>query len=126
MTMLIAEKDHNPCGLLGWFNYERRNWLAGIAVAACLGFAWGNGHTTQNAIADISVKSAAKTAVINRLASKDIPALKSIAGCEHLRADTAVAVAQKDADVDPSNLPNCPSLESAKSLGKVPAQVKKE
>lgn len=124
MTMQLMERSHSPDGMFGWFTYERRNWAASVAVAFSVGYALANGHTTQNAISDIAVRDAQKTAVIKRLQTKDIPALKSLAGCEHVRAQTAVAVAQS-VDGDVSNLPKCPPIEVAKTLGKIPPQATK-
>jgi hypothetical protein len=124
--MQLMEKAHNPGGLFGWFNYERRNWCAAVIGALALGFSWGNGHTTQNAVADIAEKSAAKTVVIKKLETHDIPALKSLAGCEHARATTAVTALNAELSAMPSNLPVCPPLAVAKELGKVPPQIIKK
>jgi hypothetical protein len=122
MTMQIMERAHSSDGLFGWFTYERRNWAAAVVGAVALGFSWGNGHTTQNAVADISVRSAAKTAVIKKLETKDIPALKSLAGCQTARADAATALVTNDR-ASSAVIPVCPPLTVAKDLGKIPAQV---
>lgn len=121
--MQLMEKVHSSAGPLGWFTYERRNWSAAIVGALALGFSWGNGHTTQNAVADIVVSSAAKTAVIKKLETHDIPALKSLAGCEHVRAQTAVTELKANDRAQPAEIPVCPPLTAAKELGKVPAQI---
>lgn len=41
---------------LRWFTCERKEWLCVVAAAGLIGFGFGNGHTTQNAIEDISVQ----------------------------------------------------------------------
>lgn len=118
--MQLMEKSHSPLGVFGWFTYERRNWLAISVAALAFGYAGGNGHTTQNAVADISERSAQKTAVIKKLETHDIPALKSLAGCQTARADAITALVVSD---HAAPIPVCPPLATAKNLGKVPPQV---
>lgn len=92
--MVLAQNNHTfRC----WFTYERRKWIALVMAAVLSGFAWGNGHTTQNAIEHATEQ----------------------AGCEHYRADKAIKVAKQGIDAattfrvnppDPKALPvdNCP------------------
>lgn len=97
MTMQMTQQSHNMGEIFGWFNYERRNWVAIVGMAFALGFWVGNGHTTQNAIHDVSQQAA----------------------CEHVRADkTAILTKQAikgalsaDAPIpSPNAIPkdNCP------------------
>lgn len=75
-----------------WFRNVK--WIAAFALGGALGFALGNGHTTQGAISDVANKyGVAKVA----------------AGCEHKRADKATELALQTQIVDPSQLsPDCP------------------
>ena len=101
--MQLMERAHSSDGPLGWFSYERRNWLAAVAIAACAGFSWGNGHTTQNAIEDISKKSAVQGAVISKL--------KESANCQTVRARVATQVAVQSENgqrADLGDIPHCP------------------
>lgn len=59
---------------------ERRGWIAGVIGAALLGFAAGNGHTTQGAISHVSDQLGQEKAAEN---------------CQHKRADKAVKVANQ-------------------------------
>lgn len=54
-----------------------------------------------------------QAAVAHKLQTVDIPHIKSVAGCQTIRAQIATkeAVAsEKGADVDVSKIPNCPKL----------------
>lgn len=64
---------------IGWFNFERRNWVALSIACGLLGYSAGNGHTTQNAITNIS---------------DQLGQVKSAENCEHKRADKAIGVAK--------------------------------
>lgn len=50
--------------------------------------------------------------------TKDVPKLKQQIGCEHARADTAIASAY-GAGPDPDMIGNCPPISTVANLGKV-------
>lgn len=102
--MQVMERSHSATGFFGWFTYERRNWCAVIVLAACAGYAGGNGHTTQGAIVHVS---------------QQLGDAKAKAACEHKVAQKAKAVAKQGilaatrddvAAPDPRTIPadNCP------------------
>ena len=70
-----------------WFTMERREWVAAVFLAAVVGFGIGNGHTTQNSIANISDQLGQKKAAVKTLQAK--------AGCEKWRASVATTVAKE-------------------------------
>lgn len=80
------QSQNNPCQKR-LLNLERRTWLALVLASGLVGFGFGNGHTTQNAIEDITAK----------------------AGCEHHRANVATKLALQPTIVDPKSIPkdNC-------------------
>ncbi len=83
-----------------WFTHERRMWIAGVLGSALVGFAGGNGHTTQNAISHVSAQLGDQ--------KKAAAVAAHVAGCEHQRADIATTVAVKSElghDVDLSDIP---------------------
>lgn len=49
--------------------------------------------------------------------TKDVPRLKRQIGCEHARADTAIASAY-GAGPDPDSIGNCPPISTVANLGK--------
>jgi len=117
--MELMHLNPAPDSRFSWFNYERRNWIVALALAACVGYAGGNGHTTQGAILNVSQQLGDKKAELTTLKTKVIPKLKAQAGCEHSRADKASVVAEKaivGAVVDSAPVPspkeipadNCP------------------
>lgn len=82
------------------------------------------------AVSSLITSWALKTPELGRKAEKlqvvethDIPKLKSIAGCQTLRANTATTLAkasEKGADVNLAAIPNCASL---KPIPRVPASA---
>jgi hypothetical protein len=92
-----------------WFTVERRGWVAAVVFAGAVGFGFGNGHTTQGAIQHVSQQLGNEKATVKQLKTKDIPALKSLAGCESWRADVATSLAERPVIVNPSEIPgDCP------------------
>lgn len=75
---------------LSWFTCERRNWLVLVAAAAVAGFGFGNGHTTQSSINHLSMQ---------------LGTVKSVASCEHKRAEATQKLALQPTLVDESQLP---------------------
>lgn len=69
---------------------ERKGWIAAVIAAAVLGFAGGNGHTTQGAVAHIS----------DQLGQE-----KKAADCEHHRANATVQLALQPTVIEKSDLP---------------------
>lgn len=63
-----------------WLTFERRNWIALIAVGAFVGYGFGNGHTTQGAVQNIS---------------DQLGRTRKAEGCEHWRANKATSVANQ-------------------------------
>jgi hypothetical protein len=103
-----------------WFTHERRYWLGLVAAAALVGFGIGNGHTTQGAVENISTQLGQRGAQLHQLEAHDIPKLKAQVGCEHVRAQTAIAVARDGRDApDLSDVPTCPPIAAVKDLGKL-------
>lgn len=94
-----------------WMTHERRNWIAGIIVAALGAYSVGNGHTTTGAIQHVSWQLGEKKAQIVKL--------KVAAHCEDARATKASSVAGQailSANIDAIQTPkfgdipvdNCP------------------
>lgn len=93
--MLIMRQAHVPTGIsVSLFTPVRRAFIGGLFLGAIGGFAFGNGHTTQNAIQAISQQ----------------------VGCEHQVASKAIGLAKRPTIVTPSELPkdNCETLKAAK------------
>lgn len=56
-----------------------------------------------------------QAAVLNKVQTQVVPALKAEAGCEHWRAETDEKLALQSTVVDPSKLPlDCPKAKAAK------------
>lgn len=102
MTMYL-QSSHSSEGPMGWLTFERRNWLCACVGALALGFAIGNGHTTQNAVQDIAAREACEHVVANKAI---VVAKKAIKGAT---SDTAPIPATSDLPRD-----NCPHIAAAK------------
>lgn len=92
--MLLTQINPSVDSRLSWFKYERRNWIAAIALAFMAGYGLGNGHTTQGAIQNVSQQLGEKDGQLKTLKTKVIPKLQAAAHCEGTRADTAAKVAK--------------------------------
>lgn len=113
--MMLVERAHNPDGLFGWFNFERRNWLAIVLLAGIGGFSWGNGHTTTSVVEVKDAVIAQKTAQVEHK-EMQLSAALSVAGCQQKRAEVAESIAAVGpATADP--LPNCPPVSAVAPKG---------
>jgi hypothetical protein len=77
------ESEHS-----GWMTRERRNWLALVVLSLAVGFAFGNGHTTQNAVQDISQQLGKKGKELDKAKVEAVLA-KDNAYCQRKRAEQA-------------------------------------
>lgn len=114
MALEISQRVHNSDHhIFGWFNYERRNWLAMALLAGGIGFAVGQGRTNQDFVAaKVAPIQAHDKAVTNKLkvvTTKVVPQLQAQVGCQTVRADVAT-LAATNAAVDPSVIPSCPPI----------------
>jgi len=74
MAQIARSLDMLP--IFQWFTPERRVWILAVTMSGLLGFAMGNGHTTQNAIQNVSDAYGVKSAEVAHLQTKVVPALK--------------------------------------------------
>ncbi len=79
MLVQTVPRSHDQgIPVLSWLTFERRSWLALAVVTGLAGFGIGNGHTTQDAIQDVSQKLGQKSVQVQKL--------QTFANCEHRRA----------------------------------------
>lgn len=102
-----------------FFTAHLRNIVLAFLAGVLIGYGWGNGHTTQNAIQDVAQKNGQQQATINKLVQHDIPKLKAQAGCEHVRADVATEAVISRISGDAADIPDCPPMATVSNLGKV-------
>ena len=115
MTMMLVERVHNSSGMFGWFNFERRMWVALVLLGMLGGFSYGNGHTTTLAVQAKDAQIAQKDAQIVHKTAQ-LEAALNIGGCQQKRADTAEDLLN-DSDIVTSGstaiLPACPPVAAA-------------
>lgn len=92
-TPVMARSLERAHPVADWMTHERRNWIAGLVVAALGAYALGNGHTTSDAVQNVSWQLGEKKAQLHKLQTVDIPKLKAAKNCEADRGDKAAAVA---------------------------------
>jgi hypothetical protein len=86
-----------------WFTVERIRWAGGIVAAFLVGFSFGNGHTTQDAIQHVSMQLGDQKKVTAKVVA--------VAKCEHKRAETAVNVAAQAVAAAETPSVSIPSVE---------------
>lgn len=97
-----------------WQTIHDNTKMSGIGLALIAAGAMGQSIIDKSASLPWLHQQAA---VAHKLQTVDIPKIKSVAGCQTVRAEVATQVAEgaeAGANVDVSQIPNCPKLPTKK------------
>lgn len=96
--MVTQEMQESPD--MSWFSSERKNWLAVVGLAACIGYWCGNGHTTQNAIQDIASQQGQTHEQLVHVQKVVIPTLQKKAAEAQAQKQAVVTAVVQHGDAD--------------------------